>query len=158
MVHEAAVRVEVDVLEHPLPDDLIGDLAFEVHEHLEHVVVGLSGKHDLPGVEFVNGRSCAPEVDEKVVFETENDFGRAVEPRHQVGSQLRLRHVRRGTEIAKLEEELGLVDEDVVRLDVRVNYIGLLHDFKRQKQLLGVGSDRFYVKADVFSILLQNLP
>ena len=47
MVEEAAVGVEVDVLELPLPDDLVRDLSLQVHEHLQHVIVGLTSKHNF---------------------------------------------------------------------------------------------------------------
>ena len=44
---EVAVWVEVLVAQQALPDDLVGHLALDVHEELQHVVVGLPGEHDL---------------------------------------------------------------------------------------------------------------
>ena len=56
------------VLALALPHDLVRDLALEVHEELQHVVVGLPGKHDLPGVQLIEGRPGAPQVNSKVIF------------------------------------------------------------------------------------------
>ena len=48
MIEEAAVGVEVNILELTLADQLVRDLALEVHEDLQHVIVCLSGDHDFP--------------------------------------------------------------------------------------------------------------
>ena len=47
VVEETAVGVKVDVLELPLPDDLVRDLPLQVHEHLQHVIVCLTSKHNF---------------------------------------------------------------------------------------------------------------
>ena len=57
-------------------------------EEPEHLVVGVSGEHDLAGVELVDRRAEAPEVEVEVVLEAENDLGRAVEPGHEVGRDI----------------------------------------------------------------------
>ena len=50
------------------PDQFVGDFPLQFHAKLEHLVVGVAGKHDFPGVELVNGGAKAPQVDIKVVF------------------------------------------------------------------------------------------
>ena len=45
----------------------------------EHVVIGVTREHDLSGVELVNGAAGAPQVDGKVVLQTEDDLRRAIE-------------------------------------------------------------------------------
>ena len=47
VVEEAAVRVEVDVLELAFPYNLVWDLPLQVHEQLQHVIVRLPSKHDF---------------------------------------------------------------------------------------------------------------
>ena len=47
VVEEAAVRVEVDVLELAFPYYLVWDLPLQVHEQLQHVIVRLPSKHDF---------------------------------------------------------------------------------------------------------------
>jgi hypothetical protein len=47
VVEEAAAGVEVDILELSLADELVGNLALEVHEQLQHVIVRLTGEHDF---------------------------------------------------------------------------------------------------------------
>jgi hypothetical protein len=40
----------VIVLELPLADDLVGELSLEVHEALQHLVVGLAAEKNAAGV------------------------------------------------------------------------------------------------------------
>jgi len=47
VVEEAAAGVEVNILELSLADELVGNLALEVHEQLQHVIVRLTGEHDF---------------------------------------------------------------------------------------------------------------
>jgi hypothetical protein len=47
VIEEAAASVEVNILELSLADELVRNLALEVHEQLQHVIVRLTGKHDF---------------------------------------------------------------------------------------------------------------
>ena len=60
-------------------------------------------------------------------------------------------------EIAKLEEQLRFVHQNVVRLDIGMNNVRLLHNFEGQQHLLSVRSDCFDVEANVLAILFQHL-
>ena len=67
-VEEAAVCVKMLVLALTLSHDFVWNLPLEVHEELEHVVVGLAREHDLARVQLIEGRPRAPQVDSKVIF------------------------------------------------------------------------------------------
>ena len=60
------------VFQHALPDDLVGHLPLHVHEHLQHVIVGLAWEEDFAGVEFIDGACGAPQVYGVVVGEANN--------------------------------------------------------------------------------------
>jgi hypothetical protein len=47
MVEKAAVGIEMNILKLTLTYQLIGNLALEVHEELQHVIVRLTGEHDF---------------------------------------------------------------------------------------------------------------
>ena len=63
-----------------------------------------------------------------------------------------------GAKVRQFEGHLGLVDEDVVGLDVGVDDAGLLEDLQRQQHLLHVGPHRLDVQTHVLAVLLQHLP
>jgi hypothetical protein len=44
------ICIEVIVLELTLSNDLIGELSFEVHETLQHLIVGFSAEKNSAGV------------------------------------------------------------------------------------------------------------
>lgn len=168
-------------LERSSPYDLVWNLPLQLHEHSQHLVVGVSGKHDFATEELVYAAANTPEVDlknkqkmitmiiklktvkilktdRKVIFQPEDDFRRPVESRHQVGRGFGVRNVGRGSEIAQFQHGLGLVDQDVVGLDVCVDDVALFHQFESHEQLLGVGPDRVDVDANVLAVLLEHLP
>ena len=61
-----------------LPDDLVWNLALEVHEEFEHVVVGLPREHDLARVQLVEGRTRAPQVDTEIVLHPKDNLWRSI--------------------------------------------------------------------------------
>lgn len=100
VVLEAAVLIEVDVLELTLSDYLVGDFALEVHEQFQHVVVGLAGKHDFTCKEFIYCCSTSPEINHKVILHTQNYFGCSVKPGNKVGRNLAFCNVGGGPKVA----------------------------------------------------------
>ena len=67
MVHEVVGGVKVLVLEHALPNHLVGHFPFQIHHVLQHVIVGLASKQDASCVQFVDGAAYRPQVDGVVV-------------------------------------------------------------------------------------------
>ena len=79
------------------------------------MVVAISGKEDLAGVELVQRTADRPHVDSIIVRHAQDDLGRPVEPTHKVRSDLvvrggRVRAVDSGAEIANLENVATFVD------------------------------------------------
>ena len=85
LAEEAAAVVKVQRPKVAPTHELVGDLALELLEEVEHLVVGVPREHYLAGVELVDRRPEAPQVEVEVVLEAEDDLGRAVKPRYQVG-------------------------------------------------------------------------
>ena len=63
-----------------------------------------------------------------------------------------------GPQIAQLEQRLGLVDQDVVRLDVGVDDVALSQQLEREEELVRVRAHRVDVDAHVLAVLFQHLP
>ena len=56
------------VLEHALPGHAMRHLPLELHHQLEHLVVGLPGKEDLPRVQLKHSAGHRPHVQGIVVL------------------------------------------------------------------------------------------
>ena len=85
LAEEAARLVKVLQSKVAPPHQLVGNLPLQLLEQMQHRVVRMAREHDLASVELVHRRPEAPEVEVEVVLEAEDDLGRAVEPRHEVG-------------------------------------------------------------------------
>jgi len=72
VIAEVEVCVEVKLAERGLANEPVRQFAFEVHDKLEHLVVGLAGKHDAPGVQLVDRHRRRPQVDAVVVAQPQN--------------------------------------------------------------------------------------
>ena len=70
------------------PDDLVWNLALEVHEEFEHVVVGLAREHDLARVQLVEGRTRAPQVDTEIVLHPQDHLWRSIKSGQKIFRQL----------------------------------------------------------------------
>jgi hypothetical protein len=64
---EVAVSVKVLLFECSFPDQLVGELALQVHAVLQHLVVGATREHDFSSVQLVDGAAGRPHVDTVVV-------------------------------------------------------------------------------------------
>ena len=62
-----------------------------------------------------------------------------------------------GPQIAELEQRLGLVDQDVVGLDVGVDDVALSEQLERKQELLRVGPHGVDVDTHVLAVLFQHL-
>ncbi len=80
-----------------------------------------------------------------------------IETTDQVLGYLTLRRIRCRAEIAQLEHQLGLVDQNVIRLDIRVQDLTLLEQLEGPEQLTGIGPNSRDVQAHIFPVLLQHL-
>jgi len=72
VIAEVEVGVEVKLSERSLANEPVWQFAFQVHYQLEHLVVRLAGKHDPPGVQFVDGHRRRPQVYAMVIAHAEN--------------------------------------------------------------------------------------
>ena len=64
------------------------NLALEVHEEFEHVVVGLPREHDLARVQLVEGRTRAPQVDTEIVLHPKDHLWRSIKSGQKIFRQL----------------------------------------------------------------------
>lgn len=62
VIQEIVVAVKMLIPKHTLSDDFIGELPFQVHHELEHLIVWLPREQDLACVEFKDGCSHGPQV------------------------------------------------------------------------------------------------
>lgn len=118
MIQKVAVAVEVLFLERAASDHFVGEFPLQIHEKLQHLIVGLAGEQDPARVEFVDGARGAPHIDGVVVGHAQDDLGGAVEARHQVGSDFVLVDLRGRSEIAQFQYQFAVVDQDVIRFDI----------------------------------------
>jgi energy-converting hydrogenase A subunit M len=77
-------RIKVDRSARRAADDLVRDLASALHLETEHVVVVLARKNDAAGPHFKERAAERPHVRRVRHTETQDNLGRAVEPRHHV--------------------------------------------------------------------------
>lgn len=69
---EIAVGVKVLLLEGAFSDHLVGKFAFQVHEILQHLVVGIAREHDFARVQLVNRAASRPHVDAVAIRNTQD--------------------------------------------------------------------------------------
>lgn len=103
MIQKVAVSVEMLLLEGTFTHNLVGKLSFQVHEKLEHLIVGLSGEHDSAGIQLVYGTSCRPHVYAELVRDAQDYLRGSIETRHQVRCYFIVGRVRSGTEVAQFQ-------------------------------------------------------
>ena len=72
VIQEIVVAVKMLIPKHTLSDDFVGEFPLEIHHELEHLVVGLAGKQDLPCVELEDRSSHGPQVYPMVITHTNN--------------------------------------------------------------------------------------
>ena len=69
---EITVGIKVFVLQGRFLDELVGHLASQVHEQLEHFIVASAREHDLASVQFKQGRGHRPQVNAIIVGHAEH--------------------------------------------------------------------------------------
>ncbi len=108
-----------------LSKDLVAKFPAAFHDGAEHLIVAAAGEKNLASIKFEKSAAYGPNVDGKVVWHTENDFGSSVKPTYEVGRDLVLGSIGRGAKIADLEHVAGLIDEYIIRLQIRMEDITL---------------------------------
>mmetsp|Transcript_17276 Transcript_17276/g.50187 ORF Transcript_17276/g.50187 Transcript_17276/m.50187 type:complete len:208 (-) Transcript_17276:1511-2134(-) len=123
------------------PDDPIGHRPHRVHEPPQHVVVGPAGEQDRAGEQLREGRGHGPQVDGTVVLQPQYDLGGTVEAGHQVGGGVvvAVGLEERAAEVAQLDRREVGAHQDVIRLDVGVDYAVAGQVGQGAEELTGVG-------------------
>lgn len=103
MVQKVTVTIKVLLLKGAPPDHFVREFALQVHEELEHLVVGLAREEDAARVELVDGAGGAPHVNGIVVGHTQDDFRSPVETRHQIRGDFVLVDFRRRPKITQFQ-------------------------------------------------------
>ena len=101
-IDEVVVRVEMQLREEALADELMRHLPLYILYELEHLVVRLPHEHDLPSVQLEQRAPRRPHVDRARVVEAHHDLGRAVESRDEIRRDLGVVRIRRRAEVAHL--------------------------------------------------------
>mmetsp|Transcript_36297 Transcript_36297/g.103746 ORF Transcript_36297/g.103746 Transcript_36297/m.103746 type:complete len:504 (+) Transcript_36297:99-1610(+) len=158
LVFELQVLVEMLLPHCALLDHLDGHLALEVHDLLQLVVVGLAREQRPSREDLIQCAAEGPDVHPRAVVTAEDDLRRPVEAAHEVGRRGDVLQLHRGAEIAQLDNVVPLADQDVVRLDIRVNNLVLVHVPNTIKQLLCVHSNSLQRHAFVLGVLLHRSP
>ena len=129
---------------------LVVDFAVGRADHLDdaaHLVVLAFAREDgEPDVQFRHDAPEAPHVDRAGVRNAQHDLRRAVEPALDVGVDALVQEGR-AAEVDDLDAALvRLLQQDVLRLQVAVDYLELLQVFQRVQQLNGETTDEVVVK------------
>mmetsp|Transcript_19062 Transcript_19062/g.59948 ORF Transcript_19062/g.59948 Transcript_19062/m.59948 type:complete len:302 (+) Transcript_19062:55-960(+) len=127
LVLEVKVLCEVALPHRPLLDDLAGDLAAQLHDLPEVVVVCLALEQRPACEELIERAPQRPSVHLLRVLAAKDHLRRPVEATGQVGRAAHVLQLYGRAEVAKLHDLVALADQYVVRLDVRVDDLVLVH-------------------------------
>mmetsp|Transcript_124262 Transcript_124262/g.362789 ORF Transcript_124262/g.362789 Transcript_124262/m.362789 type:complete len:320 (-) Transcript_124262:771-1730(-) len=158
LVDELEVKVFVKMLLPILPalDDLVWEFTLQVHEMLQHVVVGLSRKENLACEQLKQCCTHGKCISWRPILGTQADLRSTIEAANQVGSLLNLGQLHCTAQIADLHKIVPRSNEDVVRLDVCVEDATPMDMSQAYQQLLGVGPNGLQRHALVLGVLLQG--
>mmetsp|Transcript_8914 Transcript_8914/g.40495 ORF Transcript_8914/g.40495 Transcript_8914/m.40495 type:complete len:427 (+) Transcript_8914:67-1347(+) len=155
---EHALVVVVVVPENRPPQQLPRHRALRLDELLHHLVVGPALERDLAHVQLVQAAPDAPEVHGVGVRQTQDDLGGPVEPGLKVRGDLVVAVEHGAAKVANLDDVVGPVDQDVIRLDIRVDHAAVLEVTQGDEHLGGEGPDAVHVEAHVAAVLFDHLP
>ena len=155
---ENALMVVVVVPERRPPQQLARHRSLCLDELFHHLVVGPTLERYLAHVQLVQAAPDAPQVHGMRVRQTQDHLGRPVEPGLEVRGDLVIPVEHGAAKVAYLDDVVGLVDQNIVRLDVRVDHAAVLEVTQRDEHLGGKRPDAVHVQTDVAAVLLDNLP
>mmetsp|Transcript_68966 Transcript_68966/g.189363 ORF Transcript_68966/g.189363 Transcript_68966/m.189363 type:complete len:655 (-) Transcript_68966:682-2646(-) len=152
------VGIEMQLRESALANELMRHLALHLLDELHHVIVRIALEHDFSGVQLEEGDARRPHVNRTPIIDSHHDLGRAVETRDQIRRYLVVVTAGGGPEIAHLDHVVLVVDDDVVRLQVRMHDVQTLHVAQRGEQLPSVHPDCVHLDATLVAVLAKGHP
>ena len=78
MIQEVVAGIEVLLAECALTDELVGHFPLQVHHEFKHLIVGLSGEHNLARVQLIDSGEGGPQIYVKVIAHTQNCKGKGI--------------------------------------------------------------------------------
>ena len=75
-VEETTIGIKMLILALSFPHNLMGNLPLQIHEKLQHVIVGLSWKHDFSRIQLVKSCPRTPKINSKIVFKAHDHLRR----------------------------------------------------------------------------------